>query len=62
MLSDRPTSFLKRHGVTRTVILRLVVVISLLLVIGIRFERTFVAVAISLALLVVFVLLSPGEE
>jgi hypothetical protein len=59
---DHEPSFLERRGVTSTVALRLAVVVAMVIVIGVRFERTIVAVAISIAFLVVFVVLGRSED
>ena len=50
-------SFLARHGITRSAVLRLAVVVSMLIVIGVRFERTLVAIAISAVFVTVFMVL-----
>lgn len=50
-------SFLTRHGITRSAVLRLAVVVSMLIVIGVRFERTLVAIAISAVFVTVFMVL-----
>ncbi len=62
MLNDRAREFLQRHGVTWTLVIRLTVVVSVLVVVGIRFERTYIAVATSLAFVVVLVLLGRSDE
>ncbi len=59
---DHALSFLERHGITWTVALRLAVVVSLLVVVGVRFERTMIALAISAVFLIVFVILGHGDE
>jgi hypothetical protein len=59
---DRERSFLSRHGITRAVVLRLVVVIGMLVVVGVRFERTLIAVGIAAVFLVIVLLLGRGEE
>jgi hypothetical protein len=50
-------SFLIRHGITRSAVVRLAVVVSMLIVIGVRFERTIVAIAISAVFVTVFTVL-----
>ena len=58
----RGVPFLERHGITWTVALRLAVVVLLLVVVGVRFERTMIALAISAVFLVVFVILGHNDE
>jgi hypothetical protein len=55
-------SFRTRHGITVAVVIRLAVVVSMLLVVGIRFERTIVALAVSAAFVVAFTVLGRGQE
>ncbi len=59
---DRELTFLRRHGITRAVVVRLIVVIGMLLIVGVRFERTLIAVGIAAIFLVVVLLLGRGEE
>jgi hypothetical protein len=59
--SHKP-SLPERHRITWTVVLRLAVVVSILIVVGVRFERTIVALAISAIFLIVFVVLGRGEN
>jgi hypothetical protein len=56
-------SLLVRHGITRSVLLRLAFMVALVMVVGIRFERTLVAIAVCVVLLVVSFALgrSPNE-
>jgi len=55
-------SLLARHGITRTVTLRLAFVVTLIMIIGVRFERTIVALAISGVFLAVFFLLGRPRD
>jgi hypothetical protein len=55
-------SFLKRHGITLSVAIRLATVVSMLIVVGVRFERTIIALAISAAFVIVFTVLGRGQE
>jgi hypothetical protein len=54
--SSKP-SLLARHGITRAVIIRLLVAVSLVMIVGIRFQRTIVALVVSVVFLGVFLLL-----
>ena len=56
-------SLLVRHGITRSVLLRLGFMVALVMVVGIRFERTLVAIAVCVVLLAVSFALgrSPNE-
>jgi len=58
----RGPSFFARHGITRTVAVRLTVVVSMVMVVGIRFERTIVALTISAVFLGVFLLLGRQQD
>jgi hypothetical protein len=46
-------SFRVRHGMTRSVLLRLGLMVALVMVVGIRFQRTFVAIAVCAVFLAV---------
>jgi hypothetical protein len=61
-LAGRPQSFFVRHGISRTVVVRLVIAVSMLMVVGIRFERTIVALTISAVFLAVFFLLGRRHD
>ena len=63
MTETRPErSFFARHGITRSVTLRVVFVITLIMIIGVRFERTIVALAVSGVFLAVFLLLARPRD
>ncbi len=47
-------SFVERHGITWAVALRVSIVVALLMAVGVRFERTIVALACSVGFLIVF--------
>ncbi len=55
-------SFQARHGITPGVAIRIATVVTLLMVVGIRFERTLVALAVSAGYVVVFTVLGRGRE
>jgi len=55
-------SFLTHHGITPGVAVRLATVVSVLMVVGIRFERTTVALAISAVYVIVFTVLGRDRE
>ena len=55
-------SLLRRHGITRSVVVRLGVMVALVMVVGIRFERTYVAIAICAVFLAVVFALGHGPD
>jgi len=55
-------SFLTHHGITAGVAVRLATVVLVLMVVGIRFERTTIALTISAAYVIVFTVLGRGRE
>lgn len=62
---DHERSFLsglRRHGVTATVALRFFVVVAMLIVVGVRFERVTIALAVSVAYLVMLLLLGRSRD
>jgi predicted ABC-type exoprotein transport system permease subunit len=59
---SRQRSFVTRHGITAGVAIRLATVVSVLMVVGIRFERTVIALAVSAVYVIVFTVLGRGQD
>jgi len=55
-------SLLRRHGITRSVMLRLGFMVALVMVVGIRFERTYVAIAVCAVFVAVFFALGHSAD
>lgn len=51
-----------RHGITAGVLARLGIVVSMLIVVGVRFERTIVALTISAVFVTVFTVLGRAQD
>jgi len=59
---DPDPSFIERHGITAGVLVRLGFVVSILMIVGVRFERTIVALAISAVFVTVFTVLGRAKD